>query len=119
MKVDYSSKQLKDLHCKYQAIALEASSFIVEQGKLGSYTDSTSYLRMPTHLFSEEEVEEKFVGVPMFRKCYNHMVAVLASRADLKASKASGLVRVWPHQGVLLLPDIHDGKGAPDGLAQG
>ena len=50
---------------------------------------------MLTHLLSEGEVDEKFMGVSMSRKCYEHMDAVLASRADVKPSKASGVFQVW------------------------
>ena len=38
----------------------------------------------------------KLTGVPMSIKCCTHMEKVLGSKADLKASKAGGLVRVWP-----------------------
>ena len=40
LKINYTSKQLKDLHSKYQAVALEASAFMVTQGKWDTYTES-------------------------------------------------------------------------------
>ena len=87
---------MEELSKKYQTIAAGASSFIVEQGKWGIHTLETPEISMPTHLLSEEVVEESLVSVSMSQKCCSHMEAVLASKADLKATKAGGLVRVWP-----------------------
>ena len=54
------SKQVEELHKKYQTILLAAqeSSFMVEQGRWGFYTPETPELSMPTHLLSKKEVEE-------------------------------------------------------------
>ena len=50
---------------------------------------------MPTYLLREEEVEDKLTGVPMSIKCCSHMEKIFSSKADLKVSKADGLVQVW------------------------
>ena len=65
MRIDYTSKQLEDLLKQYQTVASEANAFMVDQVKWGTCNESSSGLRMPTHLLSEGEVEERFVGVPM------------------------------------------------------
>ena len=46
---------------------------MVEQGQWGMYTEDTPEINMPTHLLSEEEVQDKLTGVPMSVKCCSHM----------------------------------------------
>ena len=75
---------------------MEASDFKVDHGKCGICDEYSPGLKMPTHLFSEGEVDEKFVRVPMSQKCCDHMDAVLALRGDLKPSMANGLGQVLP-----------------------
>ena len=41
---------------------------MVSQGKWGTYDESSPGLKMPTHLLSEGEIDEKFMGVSMYRK---------------------------------------------------
>ena len=63
---------------------------MVKEGKWRMCNETSPGVRMPTDLFSEGEVEERFVGVPMSRKCCDPMNVVLISWADLKPSKAIG-----------------------------
>ena len=70
----------------------QASAYMVVEGKWGMCEETFLGGRMPMHRLSEGEVEERFVSIPMSRKCCDHMDVVLAFRADLKPSKASGLV---------------------------
>ena len=69
---------------------------MVEEGRWAVYTPETLEISMPTHLLGKEVVEEGLEGVPMSQKCCRHMEVFLALKADLKASKAGGLVQVWP-----------------------
>ena len=95
VKVDYTSKQVDSLRKKYQDIASEVNAFMVQQGQWEVYSEEALEINMPTHLLSEEVVEDKLTGVPMSVKCCSHMEKVFSSKEDLKASKADGLVQVW------------------------
>ena len=94
VRLDYTSKQVEDLRKKYQTIAKEVGSFMVEQGQWGTYTEDTPDLNLPTHLLSEDE--EQLTGVPMSIKSCSHIDKLLSSKEDLKPSRAGGLARVWP-----------------------
>ena len=59
LRTDYTSKQLEDLRMKYQAIVSEASSFMVSHRKSGTYDESSPGLKMPAHLLTEGEGDEK------------------------------------------------------------
>ena len=96
VRMDYMSKQVEDLRKKYQTIAKEVSSFMVEQGQWGTYTEDTPDFDLPTHLLSEEEGEDQLTGVPMSLKCCSQIDKLLSSKEDLKPSRAGGLARVWP-----------------------
>ena len=78
--MDYTSKQVEDLHKKYQTIATEVSSFMVEQGQWGTYTKDTPDFDLPTHLVSEEDGEDQLTGVPMSIKCCSRIDKLLNSK---------------------------------------
>ena len=94
VKMDYTSKQVEDLCKKYQTIVKEVSSFMVEQGQWGTYSEESPDFDLPTHLLSEEEGEEQLTGIPMSIKCCSQIHKLLNSKEDLKRSKAGGLARV-------------------------
>ena len=89
--LDYTTKQLEDLQKQYQAVASEAITYMVKEGKWVTGEDPPPGVPIPTHLLSVGEIEEHFVGVPMSWKCCDHMDVVLDSQDNLKPSKVSGL----------------------------
>ena len=95
VQMDYTSKQLEGLFKKYQSIATEVSSFMVEQGQWGTYSESPDF-DLLTHLLSEGEEEEQLTGIHMSVKCYSQIHKLLNSEEDLKRSKTGGLAQVWP-----------------------
>ena len=74
---------------------------MVDQEKWGSYTESSPVLIMPTHLLSEGEVENICGDT--------HVPEVLRSYGGSTGLTMCGFG----------FKDIHDGRGALDGLEQG
>ena len=107
MRMDYMSKQVEGLHKKYQTIASEISTFMVEQGQWGSYTEDNTEIDLPTHLLSEAEGEEQLTGFPMPIKCCSQMEKLFNSKEDLKPSRVGGLVRVWRVGGLVRMWPRH------------
>ena len=70
--MDYTSK-------KYQSIATEISTFMVEHGHWGTYSEESPDLDLPTHLLSDGEEEEQLTDIPRSIKCCSQIHKLLYS----------------------------------------